>query len=254
MKRNTHDIEQVIDMYAEEEKKELIKMYPNEKFENKYILFVKGELFFPFSYESIEGTIDFIYKDAINNFKTKIRTPYPNKMIKVISMMNGRSGCNYGIPILYNSFEELQELKNIQIKWKIYLTNADKKEEVLYVHVLYNLKFEYEKGKRIYSILSKDYVLNDYKNSEMLQDYIDEFQKVMIIRHCDEGDFSIKYIYGSENEDKIIQEEGFVTIMENLGMKEFINVVTNNKQITIFSYYSEENIIPDIVAKNINPI
>lgn len=251
MKKNTCNIERVIDMYMEEEQKELIKMYPTENFENKYILFVKGELYFPFSYESIEGSIDFIYKDDIKNFKTKIRTPYPNKHLKVISMMNGRSGCNYGIPILYNSYEELQELKSVQIKWKIHLTNADKREETLYLHVLYNLKFEYEEGKRIYSIFSKDNVLYDNKDTDMLQKYVEEFEKVMIIKDCGEVDFNIQYIYGVEKEDEIIQEEGFVTIMENLGMKEFLDVVTNHKKITIFSYFAEENIIPNIVAENI---
>ena len=47
-----------------------------------------------------------------------IRTPYYNKHIRQIGLKNGRSRC-FGIPLVFNTLNELQKIKQVKIRWDI---------------------------------------------------------------------------------------------------------------------------------------
>lgn len=249
--KNTYNLDYVKSRYIKKEQEALIKMYPNKNTTDNYILYIESELWFPYLTENIKANINFIYKDDIKIYKTKLRTPYPNKTITTISMINGRKVCDLGLPILFNSYEDLKKLKNILIKWEIDVINSEDIKEKFYIQILYNVDFKYVEGKKIYSLYSKDSLPQCYENNDLLIKYIEEFDKVILIKNSGKDAFNIEYLKGAEKGKKLIQEEAFTTIIENMGMKEFIDTAEHNKNFNIFSYYAEEILEPNIIAENI---
>ena len=166
MIKNTYGLDYVKDEYMKREQGSLKKMYPNEDISDKYILFVESELWFPYLKEDIQANIDFIYEDDIKKYKSKLRTPYPNKAITTISMVNGRKVCDLGLPIIFDSYEDLSKLKTILIKWELDITNDDFTEKC-YIQILYNISFKYVENNKIYSIFSKDTLPQCYEDEDM---------------------------------------------------------------------------------------
>ncbi|MDD3224608.1 MAG: hypothetical protein PHX70_07885 [Clostridium sp.] len=254
MIKNTCGLEYVKDSYMKLENEELIKMYPDINLQDKYILFIQSELWYPYLTKEICGNIKLIYENNIREYKTKIIRPYPNKSIRVISMVNGRKVCSLGLPIVFDSYEDLKKVKSILIKWKIEIQNADNIKEKHYVQVLYNVDFKYVENKKIYSVYSQDTLLHFYDGEDkLLKQKYDEFEKIIFIANAKNEDFSVRYLKGHEEKGKRIEEEAFTTIMENIKLPGFFDIVSSDeyKPCIIYSYFSNETLEPSDIADNL---
>lgn len=254
MKERNYELIHYENWYIRKMDEALNKMYPNIEMGNKYILFILGELWFPYLSNYISADIDFVYKDgSIKNYKSKLRTPYPNKNIRMISMTNGRKVCDLGIPIVFDTYEELNSLKTILIRWEI--EASTKTKDVIgkyYVQVLYDVNFKHIEGKKRYVIHSKDSVLETYRDMDMdnemknedntmtrLNSYLDNFNQVIRI-FIDGEDCSYEPIKGEECKE----EEIFSNVIQTLGLQKFMEHLLKNQDkdskedIIIYNYFS----------------
>jgi len=166
-------------------------------------------------------------------------------------MVNGRKVCDLGLPIIFDSYEDLSKLKSVLIKWELDIVNNDNILEKCYIQILYDITFKYVENNRIYSLYSKDTLPQCYKDKKLAIKYLDEFDKTIYIKNSGTDEISVEYLTGKETDENIIEEESFVTIMTNMGTKEFIDVAQNNKKFMIFSYYKTDILEPDFIAKDI---
>jgi hypothetical protein len=157
--------------------REVKKIYPDVNLEEKYLLVVNADLFFPYNNACV-GTVKLITENReITADKAKIRTPYWNKSLRKISAQKGRVFCNIGIPFVFDNFDELTKVKRIVIKWGIL-------ETAIFVEVNYNIRFQKIDGRNKYFVYSKDMPLetvcryseeiSEHSNN-MINDYISEF-------------------------------------------------------------------------------
>lgn len=251
MKINTVNLENVKDRYRRQEREELLKIYPNERLMNKYILLVQSELWLPYISEKISGIVEFLYEDGeeVKTYKTKLRNPYPNKMYTVLSRVNGNKVCKLGIPVVFNSFTEISKLIAVVIMWEIDLINNNNKLEKYYIHVVYNVHFKYEPNTNVYSIHSVDTILRSCEENytDKRSNYLQEFDTVLFISRKDSRDFFVEYIKGGEEEEKF---EDFLMVTEYLQIEKFLQKDINDTKVFISSYYADVTLEPDLIARD----
>ena len=254
---NPYDVSEGVMAYLKgKEEKALSAMYPGAILEGKYILYIASELWYPYSSEKIEGTIRIICDDgSAIEAPYKIRTPYPNKKIYQASMKKNRHYSDLGIPLVFDGFQELSNIKQVLINWRIDGFYNDGEPYKLYVRVKYNLSFEERENQYIYSLKSKDSpitafnIMKDEKYRDIrLKEYIQEFDELAEVIF-NKG--NLKYVNRTGG---VFQEEmmgemlavfvdimGLPEFMENLGGKDFT------------ASYCEKTatLVPDYFARNI---
>lgn len=257
MIRKTFDTSQVVDFYKKEDIKELERMYPNVDIEGKYMLFIQATFYFPYVSEKIDGHIEFVYEDdEIINYASKCRNPYSNKAITLISKKNKQRLSKYSIPLIFDTFEDLNKLKRILIKWKINASTDNNDKIKVFAVIEYKLKFHKINGKNVYSIKSSDCIIESYMlSNNHLEKYMEEFQKILIIQNESNNNLKVDYIKGDDNITKNeLEELGFITIMKCMDMKNFIDIVPQNKMFRAYYCYSEETLEPDIASVDLQHI
>lgn len=152
---------------------------------SQFVLWIVPDFFHNYTAEKITGVITITKTDGTElTTKQIIRTPYPNKMIQQISTTAGRKRV-YGIPFVFDTFEELKEVKNIHIRWEVYsfskIKVEDKRPFDLQIHrldVVYHLNFQLDLENpnfRIFTIFSNDDILVGFNDTHDDDDYFDEF-------------------------------------------------------------------------------
>ena len=100
------------------------RKYPHFDPERDYILWIIADLYHPACPPRTlrrDGQVHIKTRSGATRIEPQItRTPYPNKSILQASGKKGRR-CLYGIPILFSSIEELQDVVEIQIHWDLYI-------------------------------------------------------------------------------------------------------------------------------------
>ena len=251
MSNNTSILsEKVKRRYKDVELIELEKMYPGIS-SARYTLFVQAKLWIPFETQNIEGNVVFINEEETFNFDTKVRTPFPNKTVSLISMRRGRKVSNLGIPLTFDSFEELNKLKSVVINWKVSLTNENDVEEINYIQVKYNLDTIYSVDKHVYSISSHDSVIESFKEKEKCDSYIDKYDEVIIIsRKMSSMDFEYEYLRGDDIAIEDKERKVISIIADNISIKDYVSILEENKTVLLYSYEKDIKLIPDEVANN----
>ncbi len=112
---------------SEDDKHSILKHYKN-KFEylgidypDKAILNIRADLWFPANAE-INGTVRYYLKgetEPITVSNTFVERPYPNKNIASISKRFGRRKAKKGIPLVFDSVDELFRIEHIEVIWDI---------------------------------------------------------------------------------------------------------------------------------------
>lgn len=229
----------VITHYEESEKDCLNKMYPTIDIKNKYILFLQLELWYPF--EADEINVEVLINEEIKYLpKYKIRTPYPNKNIRQISMVNKKRVCDYGMPLIFNSYNELCDLSTIDINWSIKSKTINNEDELILVKIQYKVDYIYEENKRIYVLHSKDNSLDSFIVMEgkdyyekTVSNYIKEYDQIAVVS-----------IYKNEITKDMIKGYDFDMV--------YIIKELNTKKIN-YCYIYKSNIIlkPDIIGRDL---
>lgn len=126
-----------------------------------YVLWIVPDIFCKYEVEQVVGQIQIMdreHRELKQN--CMIRQPYPNKGIYQISMKSGRKRL-YGVPLVFRTFEELEKVKYIQIRWDIYYrTYLDDRpfDLTLANHIVdYELTFQKpENDNRFFTVYSKE--------------------------------------------------------------------------------------------------
>ena len=211
----------------------LSKFYDEELFKNKYILILEAELYYEYNFNKLTADLTFKFEEDcdincvkngcdIKNFK--IRKPYSNKKYNALDMKKGRRVFDGGIPLIFDTFEDLKKLKSIVIDWEI--------DNSIYIRIKYDLKFEKDDVNRIYSVGSRDILVKEY-NSE----YINQFDLVLVNSKEKEAFSDIYVIKGS------IQEMGLVSTEKGVYLDGILKMELNDENIS-FGYQAKEVIKP----------
>jgi len=164
-------------------KSEVGKIYPNVDLDDKFLLVINSDLFFPHS-DEVSGEIILRSVDKKNDevlftqkpVKTKIRKPYWNKYIRKISAQNGNRYCNIGIPYLFDSFEEMTLINEIFIIWRF---------SAFELMIKYDVSFERIEGINKYFMQCKDMPFesmpDDEQSNKILMGYLNEYD--IVLRH-----------------------------------------------------------------------
>lgn len=197
------------------------------------ILILHPQLYAPYYAGKMSCDV-IIYKESNNDNdgikieKVKIHKPYPNKHLLLATLQNGRSYCDFGIPLIFDRFEELEQLKKIRFKWMLELPS---KEGVInvYLTIEYNLSFENSNNKdcSIYVINSHDQLPFGFE-----QEYISEFESAVVTVYGDEmasHNFREKKLTINEIENKCFDSLlafGLEPMLKSLNCKEDEFIIT----------------------------
>lgn len=160
---------------------------------NKCYLFIKSSLFYKHIVNNIDGEITLFDKDnnlITSNEKYKIRQPYPNKNWYCNDMKYGRKILDDGgFVIKFDSFEELQKIKTINVKWNVISGYENGDRFNIHFHCKYNVSFDNSNSDNVFNIKSWDCLLidetenfkeyekqfdeNDYKSDELGFDFLE---------------------------------------------------------------------------------
>lgn len=174
---------------------ELNKAYPNTDLKGKYILWIAPDLLFKYENYGIDCEIKVLKE---NNeeiqipHKMTIRTPYPNKTWKVAGLKIGNKK-TFGIPLVFNSIEELMKVNKIIIKWDgyypTYLFNHPNLT-VTQINIIYNVKIKPCDTNNLYhySLHTRDCVFGDIEK-EQAKHYMNKYS----INIMGSGDIAIWY-------------------------------------------------------------
>lgn len=155
-----------------------------------WVLWIEAELFHRTKIEDVAANIKILKSDGTTiEFPYLVRTPFNNTNIYQISRKSGNKRLK-GIPLVFKSFEELSQIEEITIQWKIlqYLYDANDEPGELSVDLLEVqyftdfIKNEVDPDFRFYTIYSKDSVLNNEYNFNykkvVKEEYINEFDYI----------------------------------------------------------------------------
>ena len=155
----------------------LRRIYP--EYENQYVLWLDLNLFTDTESLKTEAVFELLDEnghvlyscdtsDKNNELNLLLRNPYPNKCITQIGRKCGRKRI-YGVPLLFDSYEELIKIKTIRVVWtcyrRIFLTETDTIAFDMYLDQLLvqiDVKFaKPESGEcKFYTIHSQDKFFN----------------------------------------------------------------------------------------------
>lgn len=232
---------------------EVVKsMYPVQDITNKYILFVICDFYFCSSYKVLEGEIKFIYdeqEEAFQDIKQSIRKPYLNKGIYQVSMQHNEKLSNLGIPILFDTFEELKKLKAIEVTWKVeYDALGFNQQEIIetisVVNIRCDLRYEKSEKEKIYTVRCKDYIAHEM-DEVIAYEYFQEFDNIMFIRNENKGEddyFMTNILKGEvKNHDS---NEFMKYIMQQFGMETILGNLTSYKNMNMYCMSKKEVLQP----------
>jgi hypothetical protein len=149
------------------------KMYPDTPYQDKYLLFLQCDLYWKYAYENMRCSIkiESINGTEINVPETKIRRPYPNKNVTQLSMKRKRSYCDYGIIIPFDSYKEMTNICEIQVRWDVVFGSKQENGTMqIRKHIListHKVSFKIDKSNKMYGIKCDEYTM--FANDEILK-------------------------------------------------------------------------------------
>lgn len=156
--------------FSSDDKHSILKHYKS-RFEHlnidcsgKAVLVIRADLWMPADV-SVYATIQYYLKDTsqpVNIGQMIADRPYPNKNIISISKRFGRRKTQKGIPLVFDSLDELRKIERIEIVWEI----KDFDETVI---IDYPVSFENPRQDCIYTLWSyDDTIVSNNKNKSSL--------------------------------------------------------------------------------------
>ena len=132
---------------------QIMKKYPDYEPE-EYIIWIDSAIFLPVQWRTMSAQI--LLKDDKGNViqkhldDFKVGKPFPNKNLHQMRLKNGR-GSVFGIPLRFQSFDEIQQIKHIDIMWEIgFEIKQEMYNSLTTIH--YDTEFIPNEHKRIYTI------------------------------------------------------------------------------------------------------
>lgn len=115
------DLEHCLDVVHKKDIEAISEMYglSEKEMRDKYKLYLDFEYFYPFYCDSISAEVTLTLSDGSKyTLPTyKVRRPFPNKNWNILSMRNKRKISNRVIPLVFDSFDELNRISHISCVW-----------------------------------------------------------------------------------------------------------------------------------------
>lgn len=134
---------------------QIIRKYPDYE-PDEYILWIDSSIFLPVQWRTMSVKILLkndngeLIKSILNVEDFKIGKPFPNKALHQMRLKNGR-GSVFGIPLRFNTFDELSKIKHIDIVWEIgFELKHETYNSLTTIH--YDVEFLPDEHKRMYTI------------------------------------------------------------------------------------------------------
>ena len=212
--------------------KELEKIDSGIDYKNKYILWLENRFYFKYLSNYLKGELRVLKADGSEiPLKLKISKPFPNKNYSLISRKEGRKTM-HGIPLVFDTFEELQEIKKICIDWKLSYDTEIKQpshdtevKKYVETRIFYNLEFKKDEKSKFYYLSTIDYNYETLEEEEKIKEYFEKFDDFL---HIDfyEDKVEWKQYKGEEIEEstieKIIMEVNLQSIFQNIEIEKEI--------------------------------
>lgn len=142
---------------AAEAKRQFLRMFPDKDYDKKYVLWINFGLDWDGYFKALDCRVRVLRKDGTFFQITNIRTRplYENVNLNIACMRMQKRSSDCGIIIPFDSFEELDNVKQVQIYWTVY--GAFPHSDIPYhIFVNYDVSFELAEGKQSYSLVSHD--------------------------------------------------------------------------------------------------
>lgn len=241
----------------------ITSMYPElsvDEVKNKIILFLDFEYLFKGNCGSWAADIIIEMKDGTkyNMPKFTSNRPFPNKHWFRLSMKYKQKICKRGIPLIFNTYEYLQQISKIICVWAFYgVVTDDKSENVTSVFVYVPDFMPPSANSNIYTILSyetslecQDSELEDCTEFSIFDKY-DTMVELKKDEVCNFNVYSCSNVYGMDNINVILTD-----LIELLAIKEksnlFKSVFDNDKSYLI--NYCKSKIIVGAYNSSLIPL
>lgn len=167
--------------YALKDTEDVLKgIFPNVNLEDKYFLFIRTRMYYPYVTNKIDCTIKLFDEDnnlIKQNDKYKIRTPYPNQCLYLNSMKYGRKLCDDGYVLMFDTFEELKKIVKVKIDWFINSNYENGEKFELNSTIIYHTNFIEKYNDNVFSIASNDSFGASYDKPEKATKYDEQFDE-----------------------------------------------------------------------------
>lgn len=164
----------------------LLEIFPSFNIKNDYVLFISSNLYFEFA-NKLECEIELISKEKVvkktdsNDLENsdieysfhyekdiRVRKLYQKTNYSTMCKKFGKKSCDFGIPIIFKSFESLNNIEKIILRWNI-------KDTEIYIGISHNISFSNNSENKMYILESNDYFLNISDNLYYLNKLNDYF-------------------------------------------------------------------------------
>lgn len=234
---------------------EMIKRhYPDYVIDRDFVLWIVSDFFYPYK-AMIQGQVQITKSNGKEIEILQVtRKPYPNKKIQQISMKSGRKRL-YGIPLVFHSFQELCEVKEVLIRWDIFSPIYLRENEmpldlnVKNVVVRYKLKFEMDsihEEYHFFTVHSYDYVLEafDDDTDDRYKQYYKEFDLA----------FNMSGVCEMEKDEMRILPSMISNIYDLTGFIEKEKSCITNKDMEVFAYLSKLKQDYEMIRRNLQEV
>ena len=178
----TQTTESLLAMIQDRDMTTLKSMYPNisaDELQNKYKLFLYFDYYCKWGdFSNIYANVQIKTKDNQEVIlpQYKLRHPYPNKCYSHIAMRKGRKISRCGIPLIFDTYEELSKISEINVTW---LTRFKSFSYAMLISYSID-KFIYKENNTFYGIFNKDF--NPHSISPFIRQkkILEEYNTVII--------------------------------------------------------------------------
>lgn len=214
------------------------KVYPDFNPDVQYCFWIVPDFWDDKLLWVVDGHVSVLDKD--NHFvdlglpskvKQVTRTPYCNKGIRQIGVQNGRCRC-FGIPLVFDSLEDLQKIKCVKIHWDIvkpmFLSADDSKPldvRLTTLDVVYYLDFD------VTNVQDGHWFTLSYQDKFF--DSAEEFRQEIHERY-DEAMCACNFYVEKGLSDDVSVDDSMVDIYTSLN--EFCNL--SDRQLEIVDYFT----------------
>ncbi|MDD2269179.1 MAG: hypothetical protein PHE94_01840 [Eubacteriales bacterium] len=231
----------------EQDKMTLSKIYPDARFEGKYVLFIVFDLCWQYSYQDITGIIKIqTHEGKISMPNVKVRNIYPSGNIFTCCLKVSKLVCDMGVPLIFDSFEDLSNINRLECRWEIDAGDAD-----AYFQVEYDVSFEWKYGNRIYVIKSSEVDVEYLRTNEAIKSIyqgkrkFEEYEKVLHIRNHPEDEKILSTVirdkHGLMSKDEIKS-----IFCGNVSKEEYKE--HPERKFSVDYFYAKERLIPAMAS------
>lgn len=229
------------------------EVYPEYNEDTDWVIWIVPDFYYAREFVHLSGEIKIKKKDgSVLDILGEVCTPYPNKQIyQLSSLPTDKRGRIWGVPLVFASFEEVMEIIEVNIKWKLFEYDYNMDNMPLTLHYStsemdYEISFEKssnDSDAKLFVIHSKDYPSSTY-----IEECPDEWIELYMCKF-DFAASSDATIEWSHDEFKVIVDGSEYYKDSNVPKNNFSNTLQNYIGLIETLTEEEMQVIKDFVDK-----